>query len=196
MRILSSVAILAVCLCVGCGSRDDNVQTPPAQAPAAAAPAPAAPAPAAAPAGGRAGGGGGAAQAGGRGGGAAAGARVTIAQHEATMKQIQQANGAMQKAAKAGDLMTVQTEAQQLATHFATAEQFWNQRKMAEPAKIAGAARQAAMDTVAAAKSGDAMKTQMAAGNVGGSCKQCHGMYREGDAKTGFQIRPDLGITD
>jgi hypothetical protein len=33
------------------------------------------------------------------------------------------------------------------------------------------------------------MKAAMAAANVGGTCKQCHGLYREGDAQTGFRIK-------
>ncbi len=34
------------------------------------------------------------------------------------------------------------------------------------------------------------MKAQTAADNILGACKQCHGMYREGDAQSGFRIKP------
>jgi cytochrome c556 len=194
MRILSGAVIVAVGLTIGCGGRDDDVQTPTAQAPAPAAPAPAAPP--AAPAGGRAGGAAaGGAQAAGRGGGAGAGASVTIEQHEATMKQIQQTNGALQKAIKSNDLPGAATQAEMLAGHFATVEQFWTQRNKPDAVKLAQTARQGAMDAAAAAKAGDQMKAQMAAGNTGGTCKQCHGTYREGDATTGFRIAASAGIT-
>lgn len=181
MRILSGVVIVSVGLTIGCGSRDDDVQTPAGQAPAAQG----------APAGGAAAGG---AQAAGRAGGAAA-ANVTIEQHEATMKQIAQTNGGLQKAIKSNDLPGAATQAQTLAGHFATVEQFWSQRNKPDAVKIAQTARQGATDAAAAAKAGDQMKAQMAAGNVGGTCKQCHGMYREGDAQTGFRIAASAGIT-
>ena len=120
---------------------------------------------------------------------------VTIEQHEAAMKQIQQANGALQKLVKANDLMGAATQAETLATQFTTVEQFWTQRAKPDAVKFAQTARQGAMDAAAAAKAGDQMKAQMAAGNVGGMCKQCHGMYREGDAQTGFRIAASAGIT-
>jgi cytochrome c556 len=206
MRILSGAVIVAVGLTMGCGNRDDNVQTPPAQAPAAQAPPPAA-APAAPPAGRAGGAAAGGAQAGGRAGGAAAGGaqaagraggaggNVTIEQHEAAMKQIAQANGGLQKLVKANDLMGAATQAETLATQFTTVEQFWSQRNKPDAVKLAQTARQGAMDAAAAAKAGDQMKAQMAAGNVGGACKQCHGTYREGDAQTGFRIAASAGIT-
>ena len=111
------------------------------------------------------------------------------------MKQIAQANGALQKLVKANDLMGAVTQAETLATQFATVEQFWTQRAKPDAVKLAQTARQGAMDTVAAAKAGDQMKAQMAAGNMGGTCKQCHGMYREGDAQTGYRIAASAGIT-
>jgi cytochrome c556 len=181
MRILSGAIVVAVGLTIGCGGRDDNVQTPTAQAPAP----PAAPAPAAPPA----------APAGGRAGGAGAAANVTIEQHEAAMKQIAQANGGLQKLVKANDLMGAVAQAETLATQFATVERFWTQRNKPDAVKLAQTARQGAMDAVAAAKAGDQMKTQMAAGNLGGTCKQCHGTYREGDATAGYRIAASAGIT-
>ncbi len=178
MRILSGAVIVSVALVAGCSGRDDTVQTPSGQAPAAQAPA---------PAGGAAGG----AQA----AGAAAGASVTIAQHEATMKQIAQTNGALQKSIKSNDLPGAADQAQTLAGHFATVEQFWSQRNKPDAVKLAQTGRQGATDAAAAAKAGDQMKAQMAAGNVGGTCTPCHGTYREGDAQTGFRIAASAGIT-
>lgn len=187
MKILSGVVMVSVALAAGCGSRDDTVQTPSGQAPTAQAPAPAG----GAQAGGGAAGG---AQAAGRGGGAA-GATVTIEQHEAAMKQIAQANGALQKAIKSNELAGAATQAQALAGHFATVEQFWSQRNKADAVKLAQTARQGATDAAAAAKAGDQMKAQTAAASAGATCKQCHSVYREGDAQTGFRIAASAGIT-
>jgi cytochrome c556 len=127
---------------------------------------------------------------------AAAVARVTIEQHEAAMKQIAQANGALQKAIKGNALADAATQAQTLATQFEIVERFWTARSKPDAVKLAQTGRQGAMDAAAAAKAGDQMKAQMAAGNVGGTCKQCHGTYREGDAQTGFRIAASAGITN
>ena len=126
----------------------------------------------------------------------AAQGRVTIAQHEAAMKQIGQSNGAMQKLIKAGDLAMAQKEAETLLTQFTLAERFWTQHKKDDALKLAQTARQGAADVVAAIKASDAAKAQMAAGNLGGTCKQCHGTYREGTPQEGFRLKADAGIAD
>ena len=50
-------------------------------------------------------------------------------------------------------------------------------------------ARKYAAEAAGAAAANDAMKAQAASKNLGGACKQCHGMYREGDQATGFKIK-------
>ena len=124
-----------------------------------------------------------------------AGQQVTLAQLEAAMKQIQQSFGALNKSVKGNDLATAGAEAKTLATQFTLVERFWTQHKKDDAVKLSATARQGAMDTAAAAAAGDQMKAQMAAGNIGGTCKQCHGLYRDGNAKEGFNIKPDAGIT-
>ena len=120
---------------------------------------------------------------------------VTVEQNEAAMKSIATSNGAMQKALKMPDLATAATQAETLATNFTTVERFWTQRNKPDAMKLAGTARQGAVDAAAAAKAGDQMKAQMAAGTTGQTCKQCHSVYREGDATTGFKIAASAGIT-
>ena len=110
------------------------------------------------------------------------------------MKQIAQSNGAMQKLIKANDLMAAGKEAQTLLTQFTLVERFWTQHKKDDAVKLAATARQGASDVVAATGAGDQMKAQMAAGNLGGTCKQCHGTYREGTPQEGFRIKADAGI--
>jgi cytochrome c556 len=119
---------------------------------------------------------------------------VTVEQHEAAMKQIAQANGALGKAIKSNTLADAATQAETLATQFALVERFWAQHKKDDAVKLAQTGRQGAMDAAAAAKAGDQMKAQMAAGNVGGTCKQCHGTYREGNPQEGFRIAASAGI--
>ena len=195
MRILFSAVILAVALGVGCGEKSKAATTtPPAQGRGAAA----APAPAPAPAPAARGGGAPAAApvaAAGRQGGRGGAAPVTIEQHSAAMKQIQQAIGAANKALKGGDNATTTTNVEILATQFATIETFYTQRMKPDAVKLAQTARAGAADTLAALKAGDAMKAQMSLANTQGTCKQCHGMYREGDAQTGYKFNAASGIT-
>ena len=189
MRILSSAVILATALAVGCGEKTQAATTtPPAQAPAA---------PAAAPAGARAGAPAAAPAAAGRQGAAAGrgAAPVTVEQHATTMKAIAQAMAAAGKALKGGDTATATTSVETLNTSFATIETFYTQRMKADAVKLAQTARTGAQDTLAALKAGDAMKAQMSLANTQGTCKQCHGMYREGDAQTGYKFNAASGIT-
>lgn len=174
MRILSSAVIFAVLTwSAGCASKSDTAQTtPPAQAgqPAAAAPAPA---PAAAPA-----------------------ARITVAEHAATMKTIAQSVGAAGKALKGGDTATATTNVETLATSFARIETFYTQRTKPDAVKLAQTARSGAQDALAALKAGDAMKAQTSLAATQATCAQCHKMYREGDGKTTpYSFNAASGIT-
>ena len=120
---------------------------------------------------------------------------MTIEQHAAAMKQIQQAIGAANKALKGADNATATTNVEILATQFATIETFYTQRMKPDAVKLAQTARTGAADTLAALKAGDAMKAQMSLANTQGTCKQCHGMYREGDAQAGYKFNAASGIT-
>jgi cytochrome c553 len=111
------------------------------------------------------------------------------------MKQIAASNGALGKMIKSNDLMGAATEAQNLSNLFATIERFYTQRNKPDAVKLAMTGRTGATDVMAAAKAGDQMKAQMTAANVAGTCKQCHGMYREGDGQTGYKFNAASGIT-
>ena len=195
MRILSSAVILAVLLAVGCGNKTATATTkPPAPAGTAGAPAPA-PAPAPARAGGAPAAAPAPAAAAGRQAGAAA-APVTIETHAATMKQIATSNASLGKLIKSNDLMGAATEAANLSNLFATIERFYTQRNKPDAVKLAQTGRTGSADVVAAAKAGDQMKAQQAQLNVGGTCKQCHGMYREQDETTKlYKFNAASGIT-
>jgi cytochrome c556 len=112
-----------------------------------------------------------------------------VAQHEMAMKSISQANGALQKAIKSNALADAGKQAQELATLFGEVERFWQQNNKPDAVTLAQTARTGATEVAGAAAAGDQMKAMMAAGNLGGTCKQCHGLYREGDPKTGYNIK-------
>jgi cytochrome c553 len=72
---------------------------------------------------------------------------------------------------------------------FAEIEKFWTAQKKDDAVKLAAQAKTGFADAAAAAAKGDAMAAQMAAGNALATCKQCHGMYREGDPQSGFKFK-------
>jgi len=126
----------------------------------------------------------------GGGGGAAAQAPMTEADYDGLMKKVGPTNGAMRKKIMGNMLADAAKDAQTLATLFGDVERFWTQQKKTDAMKWAAEARMFATETAGAAAGGDQMKTQQAADNLLGDCKQCHGMYREGSAEAGFRIKP------
>ena len=121
--------------------------------------------------------------------GAQAAARITPEQLDAAMKSISQTNAAMQKALKSSALPDAAKNAQQLATLFGDVERFFAQNKKDDAVKLAQTARTGASNVAGAAGAGDAAKALAAAGTIGTTCTPCHTMYREGDAKTGYQLK-------
>jgi hypothetical protein len=116
-------------------------------------------------------------------------APLTAADYPAKMKAAAQANGELQKALKAGVAADAVAPAKAASAAFADIENFWKAQKKDDAVKLAAQARTGFADAAAAAAKGDVMAAQMAAGNSLATCKQCHGMYREGDAQTGYKIK-------
>jgi hypothetical protein len=182
MRMVSGAIALALLIAAGCANKDNPPQTgagTPAPAPAQAG--------GGATTGGRAGGA--TAPAPGGGPGAQAAARMTPEQLDAAMKTISTTNGALGMKLMSGDLPGAAKDAQVLATTFADVERFWAQANKPDAVKLAQQARMGASETAAAAAAGDAMKATAARSNMTATCKQCHGVYREGDQQTGYRIK-------
>jgi hypothetical protein len=121
-------------------------------------------------------------------------AMVTIEQHEAAMKGIQTAMPALNKNLKSGMLTEAAANAEEVGKLFAQVEAFWTRNKKDDAMKLAQTARAGAMAVATAAKAGDAAGATMAAQNIQGTCKQCHGMYREGTPQEGFRLKADAGV--
>jgi len=124
--------------------------------------------------------------------GAQAAARLTPQDLEARMKNIGTTSQAMRMHLMANQLADAVKESQQLAVWFGDVEQFWAQNNKADAVKWAQDARTFATAVAGAATAGDAMKATQAANNMQGSCKQCHGTYREMDPAGGFRIKPGV----
>ena len=111
------------------------------------------------------------------------------------MKQIAQAAAAANKALKGGDNAGATPSVETLVAQFATVETFYTQRNKPDAVKLAQTARTGVADTMAAIKAGDSMKALMSLGNAQGTCKQCHGMYREGGGTEPYKFNAASGIT-
>ena len=118
-----------------------------------------------------------------------AAARMTPEQLDAAMKTVSSTNAALGMKLMSNDLPGAAKDAQTLASTFADVERFWAQANKADAVKLAQEARMAASEVAAAATAGDGMKATAARSNMTATCKQCHGVYREGDAQTGFRIK-------
>jgi hypothetical protein len=116
-------------------------------------------------------------------------APLSPADYPAKMKAAVQANVETQKALKAGVAADAVAPAKAAAAAFADIEAFWVAQKKDDAVKLAAQAKTAFTDAAAAAAKGDTAAAQMAAGNALGTCKQCHGLYREGDATTGYKFK-------
>lgn len=121
--------------------------------------------------------------------GAHAQAPLTAADYPARMKMVAQTCQAMQMKLKGGQVMEAAADAKQLATIFAEVERFWKTNGKADAVTWAHTARQGFSEAETAAAAGDGMKAREAAGNALATCKQCHGMYREGNPQDGFHFK-------
>ena len=128
------------------------------------------------------------------GGTAQSAPRLTADDYRGFMKTVGSTYPSMQKHLMGGMTAEAAKEAQTLATTFGNVERFWMQNNKADAVKFAQDARKYATEAAGAATAGDAAKASMAAGNMQGMCKQCHGMYREMDPANpnGFRIKPGV----
>jgi cytochrome c556 len=120
--------------------------------------------------------------------------RLSADDYRGFMKTVGSTYPSMQKHLMGGMTAEAAKEAQTLATTFGNVERFWMQNNKADAVKFAQDARKYATEAAGAATAGDAAKASMAAGNMQGMCKQCHGMYREMDPANpiGFRIKPGV----
>jgi hypothetical protein len=116
-------------------------------------------------------------------------APLTVADYPAKMKEAAQANGALLKKLKSGEVAGAVADAKTAAAAFAEIEKFWAANKKADAVKLSQEAVAGYNEAATAAAAGDGMKALMAAGNAAATCKQCHGAYREGDPQAGYKFK-------
>lgn len=116
-------------------------------------------------------------------------ARLTAQNYEELMKKIGPAYQSLRKNLQSNATADAGKEAQQLGEWFGGVEKFWTQQNRPDAVKLAGQARTYASEAAGAAAAGNAEKAEAIASNMGGTCKQCHGLYRESDGQGGYRIK-------
>ena len=162
MRMICAIAILVLVSSAACAGRTDTATTSSGTAATASAAS---------------------------GAEAQAATRLTPQDLESRMKDIGTTFPAMRMHIMANQLDDAAKEAEQLAVWFGDVERFWAQQSKADAVKWAQEARTVATEVVAASTAKDAMKAGQAATNMQGTCKQCHGTYREADPAGGFRLK-------
>ena len=119
-------------------------------------------------------------------------AELTAADYEQLMKKVGPTYESLQKNLKGNAAEPAAKDAQQLGDLFGGAEKFWTQHNRADAIKLSQQARTYATEAAGAAAAGDVAKAATIASNMGGTCKQCHGLYRESDGQGGYRIKPGV----
>lgn len=99
--------------------------------------------------------------------------------YDKVMKRIGPAFAALRKGIDGSDPATTREQTGVLKQAFAETEAFWKARRTAEALRIAQDARKLVDAIDRAAAGGQWEDVKASAGNLGQTCQQCHGTYRE-----------------
>jgi cytochrome c556 len=135
-----------------------------------------------------------------------AAATMTEQEYDAIMKKVGATYASMRKNLDSGEITGAATDPKQLAELFGEAEKFWEQHKKQDAVKWSQMARTYATEIADALTAAEGFlrldpriqrpiqarltRARTVATNLGDTCKQCHGTYREGDQAKGFRIKP------
>jgi len=117
--------------------------------------------------------------------GQAPAANITVESFPALMKTISSTQTSLRAKMKENNLADAAKDAQIIATTFGDVEKFFASRSKADAVKWSQEGRASATAVAGALAAGDAMKANTELGNMAGSCKQCHGTYRDGGPQAG-----------
>ena len=131
---------------------------------------------------------------------------ISEQEYDAIMKKVGPAFAAMSTTLEGGEVDRAVKDAQQLSELFTATEKFWAQHKRDDAVRFAQAARKQADEVVSGVtaargymksdpkiQSGVRIRLSRARTSVSTLkiiCERCHTAYREGDATSGFHIKP------
>ncbi len=105
-------------------------------------------------------------------------AQDDVAQYQTWMKAAVSANGAAKAAIAAKDNDAVAMQAKKMAESFDQIAQFWAKHQKEDAVKLAETARDSAKTLASATSTED---QTAALQKVGGTCRGCHSVYRDGN---------------
>jgi cytochrome c556 len=119
---------------------------------------------------------------------------TTPEQLDKVMKQVQQANGAMQKAFKAKAYDDVRKNLAAAKEAVLVSQSFWIEHKKDDAVKLNKdtLAKMEALETIVAGETVDQPAAEAALKEVGASCRACHQQYRATDAENNFILKPGM----
>jgi len=117
---------------------------------------------------------------------------ATPAEFDKTMKSVNQANQAMNKALQSGAYADAKTQLGLVRQALAAAETFWVLKKKDDAIGFnkAAVAKLEALDKALSASPIDPAAVTTAAREIGATCRACHTEYRATDADGAYIIKP------
>ena len=115
----------------------------------------------------------------------AAGPAITVEQFPALMKTIGSTQATLRMKMMNNALPDAAKDAQAIAATFGDVEKFFTSKNKSDAVMWAQQGKAAATAVATALSAGDAMKATTELGTMAASCKQCHGVYRDGGPQTG-----------
>ena len=119
-----------------------------------------------------------------------AGMKITTdAEYATHMKEIQQANGMLNKSIKAGDAAEAQKAAARLEVLFKNVHTYWADKKIADATTASQNIVTSLQAVQKALAANDMAAAETARASIGANCMSCHTAHREKLPEGGFRIK-------
>jgi cytochrome c556 len=114
---------------------------------------------------------------------------ATDAEYATHMKEIQQANGMLNKSIKAGDAAEAQKAAARLEVLFKNVHTYWADKKIADATTASQNIVTSLQAVQKALAANDMAAAETARASIGANCMSCHTAHREKLPEGGFRIK-------
>jgi hypothetical protein len=111
------------------------------------------------------------------------------ADYAATMKEVGQMNGVLNKSIKAGDAAEAGKAATRLQALFKSVHAYWTDKKVADATMAAQTANESLAALQKALSANDMMAAETARANLASQCMTCHTAHREKTPEGGWKMK-------
>ena len=111
------------------------------------------------------------------------------ADYSATMKEVGQLNGVLNKSIKVGDAAEAGKAATRLQVLFKNVHGYWSDKKVADATTAAQTANEALAAVQKALAANDMMAAETARANLASQCMGCHTAHREKTPEGGWKMK-------